>query len=120
MHNRHFSYLNPGLFLRTYYYYYTENPTNSLKALLFIMIKNVLFLIFISFHLGKCKNVTVEYDEEKQIILFEGKIFTLINKQDLSSFKPTIFNEKSAHGGEEAELTEAQFWTYVFVSLCKT
>ena len=81
------------------------------------MLKTYVVLIFLcSIYITNAAKIEVEYDEENDLILNNGKIYSAVHDIKKSNFVPRIL----AHGAAEEEHVEgAQFWGYIFAILCK-
>jgi hypothetical protein len=68
--------------------------------------------------MNSSKIILVNYDENSDSITFQNKTYfpSQIPSYYKDSFKNIIVKEENKHS--EEELTETQFWTYIFISLC--
>ena len=93
------------------------------------MIKRyVLFLLLVSCNLTYGKKVEVEYDEMKDVIVLDGKIYLPVSglgedkgrevSKNLEEISANIKVKNSGHGEEELA-HGGKFWFYMFMVLCK-
>jgi hypothetical protein len=78
--------------------------------------KYVIIFILCTFHITLSKKIEVEYDETRDIIMNNGKMYISL-EQDLTrnnNYRYLLHGESS-----EEEVSEAKFWFYVFLVLCK-
>ncbi len=82
------------------------------------MKRNVLFFLLLSIYMNSSKIVLVNYDENSDSITFQNKIYypSHFPSYNQESFKNIIIKEEKKHS--EEDLSETQFWTYIFISLC--
>lgn len=80
------------------------------------MKRNVFSLLFLSFYMNSCKFILVSYDEVSDSITFNNNIYYPSKHSSYQHSYLTLLKEENKHS--EEDLSETEFWTYVFISLC--
>ena len=70
------------------------------------------FIFLFSVYLGLCKQITVSYNEDNDVILYNDKVYTISNSNNTIT-SPIVLNDN------QPILTTGQFWSYALFCLCK-
>lgn len=79
-------------------------------------IRNVFIILLVSLHIIKSIKVEVEFDEIKDIIFKDGKMYLSINNAtQLKGFN----NRQLSHEETHEEISSSGYWFYIFLIICK-
>lgn len=90
--------------------------------------KYVLLLLLLSHYLTSSKKIEVEFDEESDVIIKEGKVYLPVNtqrqlkldeKESPYNSSDEVFNDHQNSNCEEDLVSGGEFWAYIFIILCK-
>jgi hypothetical protein len=84
---------------------------------------NVILIFLLSFHIANGTMIKADLDEDKDVIVYNGKLYYpsyIKIKESTSTSKNNEEKEAMKHSEHEEELVEgAQLWFYIFIILCK-
>jgi hypothetical protein len=94
------------------------------------MVKSYVLLLLVFCNLTNGMKVEVEFDAVNKIIIYNGEIYLPFKNQNFSSgddlsslrYEGKYLNEEKkikSHSEVESELSESQFWFYIFMIGCK-